>query len=121
MKLYENIKKKRKALGLTQEELAKRLGYADKSMISKVEAGKIDLSISMIENFAKELNTTAPELMGWEDTIEYLSMRTHDFSNEVKIVYPKQGQKILDAVKDATPDEINQAIAYINFLKGQRA
>lgn len=45
-KLYRNIKERRKLLGLTQGELAKMVGYADKSMIARVEKGEIDLSQS---------------------------------------------------------------------------
>lgn len=44
-KIYENIKKYRLSLGLTQSELAERVGYTDRSMIAKIETGKIDISI----------------------------------------------------------------------------
>ena len=35
----KNIKKRRIALGLTQEDLAKKLGYKSKSTINKIEKG----------------------------------------------------------------------------------
>ena len=35
--LYINIKQRRKALGMTQEELAVKAGYTDRSSISKIE------------------------------------------------------------------------------------
>ncbi len=63
-KLYENIKKRRQELGLTQMELAKKLGYTNRASISKVEAGVVDLSQSRIIQFAKALDTTPGELMG---------------------------------------------------------
>lgn len=66
--LYENIKKLRQSLGLTQQELAERMGYSDKSMIAKIENGKIDISQSKIIAFAKALNTTTAYLMGWKET-----------------------------------------------------
>lgn len=68
LELYKNIKSKRIELGLTQGELAERTGYADKSMIAKIENGKVDLSQSKIELFADALHTTPRALMGWEDT-----------------------------------------------------
>lgn len=68
LELYKNIKSKRIELGLTQGELAERTGYADKSMIAKIENGKVDLSQSKIELFAEALHTTPRALMGWEDT-----------------------------------------------------
>lgn len=67
LELYINIKKRRLELGLTQTELAKLVGYADKSMIARIEAGSVDLPQSKIEIFAKVLKTTAPDLMGWNE------------------------------------------------------
>ncbi len=65
MKLYENIKSRRKALKMTQEELAKRTGYTDRSSIAKIEKGEIDLPQSKILLFAEALETTSSALMGW--------------------------------------------------------
>ena len=56
--LYKNIKNKRTALGLSQEELAKKVGYSGRSMIAKIEAGKIDLYQSKVDEIAKALETT---------------------------------------------------------------
>lgn len=62
--LYDNIKNRRIELGMSQEELAEKMGYTDRSSISKIEAGKVDLSQSKILRFAEVLNTTASDLMG---------------------------------------------------------
>lgn len=67
LELYRNIKDRRTELKMTQTELAERLGYADKSMISKIEKGEIDLPQSKIIAFAKALSTTPAKLMGWID------------------------------------------------------
>lgn len=67
LELYKNIKDRRTELKMTQTELAERLGYADKSMISKIEKGEIDLPQSKIIAFAKALRTTPSKLMGWID------------------------------------------------------
>lgn len=64
LEIYTNIKKRRKELGYTQTELANKLGYADKSMIAKIEKGQIDLPQSKIMAFAKALETDARILMG---------------------------------------------------------
>lgn len=70
LKLYENIKKYRKALGLTQTELAELVGYTDGSMITKIESGKVDISRSKVFEFAKVLQTTPVVLMGLDEEIE---------------------------------------------------
>lgn len=64
LELYKNIKNRRSMLGMTQSELAEKLGYADKSMIAKIEKGNVDLTQSKIFAFAKALNTTPSNLMG---------------------------------------------------------
>lgn len=66
IKLYENIKYYRTLNGWTQEELAKRTGYTDRSMIAKIETGKIDLSQSKIIEFAKVFGIEPGDLMGWD-------------------------------------------------------
>lgn len=63
-KLYENIRNRRIALGMTQSELADKMGYTNRSSIAKIENGAVDLSQSKIVQFAKVLETTPGELMG---------------------------------------------------------
>lgn len=62
--LYKNIKSRRLELGMTMEELAKKVGYNSKSSISKVESGEYDLTQTQIYDFADALETTASDLMG---------------------------------------------------------
>lgn len=61
------IRERREALGLTQEELASRMGYKDKSSIHRIEAGRADIPQSKVYAFAKALDTTPGYLMGWRD------------------------------------------------------
>ena len=63
----DNILYMRKQLGLTQEELAKRMGYKSKSTINKIELGINDIPQSKIVQFAEVLETTPARLMGWEE------------------------------------------------------
>ena len=62
----ERILKRRKTLGLTQEELAMRMGYKSKSTINKIEMGINDIPQSKILKFAEVLMTTPAYLMGWD-------------------------------------------------------
>lgn len=63
----DNIQRLRKALGWTQEELAKKMGYKSKSTINKIELGINDIPQSKIKKFADVLGTTPAELMDWDD------------------------------------------------------
>jgi len=57
----------RESLGLTQEELARRLGYRSKSTVNKVEMGINDVSLTKIQSYAKALHVSPSYLMGWTD------------------------------------------------------
>lgn len=64
-----NIKRRREELGITQEELSKRLGFKSKSSINKIELGIQDLGQSKIKTCADALGVTPSYLMGWEDDV----------------------------------------------------
>lgn len=66
----KNIAAARKRLGLTQEELAARVGYKTKSAINKIELGVRDLPQKKIVQFAQALDTTPGVLMGWVEEKE---------------------------------------------------
>lgn len=66
LKLYENIKLYRKRAKMTQEELARLVGYTDRSSIAKIETGQVDLSQSKIKQFADIFGVKPGDLMGWE-------------------------------------------------------
>ena len=67
MTLYERIRQLRIKAGMSQEDLAHAMGYKDRSMIAKIESGKVDISQKKIVSFARVLNTTPSYLMGWTD------------------------------------------------------
>ena len=67
MSIGSNILYRRKSLGLTQEELAKKMGYKSKSTINKIELGINDIPQSKIAKFAEVLDTTPTQLMGWDE------------------------------------------------------
>lgn len=61
----KNIKSRREELGLTQDDLAQKLGYRSRSSIQKIEKGVTDIPQSKIKSFAEALQTTPEYLMGW--------------------------------------------------------
>ena len=65
-----NILFLRKNLGLTQEELAQKMGYKSKSSINKIEMGLNDVPRSKILKFAEVLGTTPARLMGYSLKID---------------------------------------------------
>ena len=63
----QKIKERRIALGMTQEDLAFKMGYRSKSTINKIELGINDIPQSKIIQFASVLHTTVAYLMDWEE------------------------------------------------------
>lgn len=66
MSLGQNIRIYREKLGMTQEDLAKKLGYKDRSTIAKIESDVNDITQSKIVAIAEALDTTPATLMGWD-------------------------------------------------------
>ena len=65
--LSSRIRQRREQLGLSQEELAARMGYRSKSSINKLEKGINDLPRAKLEELAAALDTTPAWLMGLVD------------------------------------------------------
>ena len=112
MTLYDNIKTLRENLKMSQDELARKVGYKDRTSIAKIESGKIDLAQSKIFAFAKALNVSPEELMG-------LKYYDDPFVSEyAEIVRQNPDLRLLfDASKDMSKDDIDFVIHAINILK----
>lgn len=66
MTIGERIKKRRNELGMTQQELANKLGYKSKSSINKIELNGRNLTQRKIKLIADALQTTPEYIMGWD-------------------------------------------------------
>ncbi len=66
MKIGERIKYRREQLGMSQDELARRLGYKSRSSINKIEKDASGLPQTKIAAIANVLQTTPSYIMGWE-------------------------------------------------------
>lgn len=114
LELYKNIKNERLKNGWNQSELAKRVGYSDKSMIAKIEAGKVDLPQTKIRAFAQVFNVTESYLMGWEFTseestkaLEYIINTNNDKGGSSKFAQFLYDQTVKKpAANDFTDEEI---------------
>lgn len=94
--LGERIRDRRKAMKLTQSQLATTLGYADKTAISKIESGESELNQSKVVRFAEALNTSPSYLMGW---VTDPSPRHHATIYDVQHAYEQADEKTKKAVR----------------------
>lgn len=66
MELSEKVRIRREQLGLSQEELAMRMGYKSRSSINKIETGR-PVTQKIIARLAEALGVSIPYLMGWDE------------------------------------------------------
>lgn len=66
MTIGERIKSRREELGMTQDELAKRMGYKSRSSINKIEVAR-EVTLKTISRLSVALDCSEAYLMGWEE------------------------------------------------------
>ena len=76
--IYQNIKYLREKQNMSQGELAGLCGYTNRSSITRIEKGQVDLQYSKIGIFAKALGTTPIELM-------YVDLSAGEVSSNARI------------------------------------
>ena len=119
MSVGERIKQRRIELGLTQMELAQRMGYNTKSAICKVEKNGDNITTDRITKFANALGVSESYLMGWEDTESeeyYVNPETADMAQ--KLFEDSNYRILFDAAKDSKPEDLLMAADLLKRLKG---
>lgn len=116
MEIGERIKHRRELLGLSQDELAKKVGYKSRSSINKIETDGRGLPQSKIVAFAKALETTPAYLMGWDELpangiIKELSYLKESFQD-----FPKTSKDAINSkeISDAIDKIMNMNNAILN-------
>lgn len=66
MTVYDRIRALREHKGLSQQELANKVGFKTASAVNKIELGLRDISQTKLSQFAKALDTTPGYLLGWD-------------------------------------------------------
>lgn len=69
MTIYEKIKFLREKNGMSQQELANKVGFKTASAVNKIELGLRDINQSRILAFAKALNTTPNYLLNDDEKL----------------------------------------------------
>lgn len=108
MTVGERIKQRRLELGLSQDELAKKVGYKSRSSINKIELSR-DLPLKKVELMAKALDTTPGCLMGWSDETQIIieDMKSQGDRERARLIeYAKQ---FYEHYQNASP-EVQKAV-----------
>lgn len=105
MTIYDRIKARREELGMSQQQLADKIGYKSRSAINKIESGLRDINQTKIKAFAEALNTTPAYLMGWD---EKESTNNSELDSQIEDLY-----------NSLPEDKQQQAIEFLKFLQGK--
>ena len=83
MNIGNRIKNRRIELGMTQQELAVKIGFKTRSHISLLEQGDRNIPISKIEKLANALEVSPEYLMGWEDMTQTTNTGNHNTTTNI--------------------------------------
>lgn len=95
MSVGERIAKRRKELGLTQQELAAKMGYSSKTTINKIELGINNVSDKKLFAFAEALDVDVAWLLGANEQVFNLTPKRKHLLELVERLSDEQVEAIL--------------------------
>ena len=98
MEVGKRIRARRKALGISQQELAEAVGYTQKGMISQIENGKVNMSMDKAIAIA-----------------DYLGMKPHELLKETK--ERAELDQIIEEIQNYSPDNLIRLRAYMELIR----
>ena len=116
MTIGQRIRERRKELGLSQEELALRLGNKSRASVCTVEKGKEDLTTARVRQYADALDCTPAYLMGWED--EKGDATPYAQLVNAYVVNQKRDE-LFSIYEGLSPEKQATFEAYLKFLQAQ--
>lgn len=99
MNIGSRIKHRRELLGMSQEELAKKVGYKSRSSVNKIEIDGRGLPQSKIVAFANALETTPAYLMGWDEQQLIEELRAEHETRSIYDIYSSLGYETYTLVR----------------------
>ena len=113
MGIGDRIKNRREELGLSQDELAEKMGYKSRSTIAKIEKGVNDVAQKTTVKFAEALNTSVAYLMGWNEEENKKEPAPEDEFSETK-------QQLLDLISGLSESEAAVLLASLKSALGKQ-
>lgn len=130
-KIGQRIKQAREALGMTQAELARRMGYSARSTINRIENGSQAFPMKKLDKFAQVLDVTPASLAGFTEADipdglnkEYYIDYIHDSNNPDFLAAiegtPSDDLCIKIKASDLNDSEVDYMDKQLDFIVGQR-
>ena len=131
-KIGQRIKQVREALGMTQAELARRMGYSARSTINRIENGSQAFPMKKLDKFAQVLDVTPAYLAGFTEKdipeglnkeyyIDYiLDSDNPEFKALVEMQSSSDDLCIKIKASDLNDSEVDYMDKQLDFIVGQR-
>ena len=108
MHIGEKIKSRRQELQWSLQDLADKMGYANKSTIARIESGIIDVPQSKVVKFAEVMGVTVGYLMDWEQEQKKPTIEDDELSDNMK--------KLIDFAKSVPEDKIDLVLKVMQSI-----
>ena len=116
LKIGDRIKQRRIELNLSQDELARRLGYKSRSSINKIERDASGLPQTKIAAIASALQTTPSYIMGWEE-VQKKNSTLVDLT--IRMRTDNEFASIVKGISQLNPEQLASVKQVVDvFLKG---
>lgn len=94
------VKARREELGLSQEELAHKLGYKNRSTVSGIESGTRTVRQELIPKLAEVLQTTYSYILGSEQR--------------------EKQEELMEVISDLSPEQLESLLQIALLLRGKQ-
>ena len=123
-----NLKKLRLEKGMSQDELAKKLGYKGRSAINKIETGVNDMPRDMVVRCAEVLGVSPLDLFFYEylpDSDIHIPTQKDLLIDALDITIKNESVRnavhaILEESKSLPVSKLDQILSYIKFLMQEK-
>ena len=116
MTVGNRIKQRRIELGLTQSDLAERMGYSGKTSVCMAENCGDNITTTKVRKFAEALGVSFRYLMGYEDDDGQPTPMGHLVDS---YVLNSKKEELFSIYEGLTPEKQAAFESYLEFLQSQ--
>ncbi len=108
MTVADRIKDLRVKQGLSQDDLAKKMGFKNRSSVTQVEKSGNDITLRKVEKYAKALGVSPAYLMGWEEP-----------GYDIVVTRADGTEELIEISKRLSDEGYEKLLSYARFLNSQ--
>lgn len=115
--VYERVRNARLNRGLSQLELAEKLGLTSKAAVSKIENGKCDISTTKLNDIANILGVSPVWLLTGDEVSSEIKNKYNELSDITsRMVNDKEFQELIKKIMKLSPAQIKALMELVNTM-----